>query len=154
MANNYVENIWIEGAQIRGRNFSGKKFGDGKKSFGVIFDEETALRLMDIGWNLKKKASTDPDEPPKYIMYVKVAYENFPPTVWSIANRHKTLLNDETIGSLDGARIQNVDLEIRPYNYKGKISAYLKEMWVTIIPSRFEEKYAYLDDPEDDLPFN
>ena len=55
----------------------------------------------------------------------------------------------------DECEIENVDIVIRPYEYKpGKLSAYVKEMYVTIVQSRFEEKYDDMYDPEDDnLPF-
>ena len=163
MAKGNVSNICIEGARILFRNLSGEpdKYNKngGKRTFSVILDEETALRLMDDGWNIKPLKSRDPDEPPRYHLPVEASYKLYPPRIFLIAGKRKTELTEDTISSLDYAEIQNVDITIRPYswevNEKHGVKAYVKNMYVTVIEDEFERKYSNLEEDSDDdeLPF-
>ena len=75
-----------------------------------------------------------------------------------IAGRKKTLLDESTVGNLDFAEIENVDIIIRPYNWEvnGRtgVKAYVQTMYVEIREDRFASKYDF-DDPMDmgDAPF-
>ena len=75
-----------------------------------------------------------------------------------IVGRKKTLLDENTIGNLDFAEIENVDVIIRPYNWEvnGKtgVKAYVQTMYVEIREDIFASKYDF-DDPMDmgDVPF-
>ena len=87
-------------------------------------------------------------------------FGKIPPKVYMIANRKKTLLDEETIGLLDHAEIENVDLIIRPYNWnvngKTGIKAYIQTMYVELRVDKFASKYDFDDcEPvyDDELPF-
>ena len=159
----FVKNLVVENARVVFRNFEGKetKFNrKGDRNFCVLFDKEQGEELIAQGWNLKILQPRDEEDEPAYCLSVKVMFGKIPPKVYMIANRKKTLLDEETIGLLDHAEIENADLIIRPYNWnvngKSGIKAYVQTMYVELRVDKFASKYDFDDcEPayEDELPF-
>lgn len=146
----------IENAKIFSTNFSGKEKDnnpEGKRNFCLYLNEELAAQLKADGWNVKRRKIGD-EEP---YLPVEVKYDNFPPKIYKVTSRNKTLLDEEVVGDLDGDEIVNVDLYITPYHWtkngKSGIKAYVDKMWVTIEEDDFTKKYAHYDDA-DEIPFD
>lgn len=153
-----LDNIVVENARLIFKNFAGEesKFNRaGNRNFCVILDGDSAEDLRQMGWNVKALRPREDEDEPTYYLQVTVAFGNFPPKVIMISGKTKTVLDEESIDTLDYAEIANVDLIIRPYHWEvnGKegIKAYLKTMYVTIEQDVFAGKYDCLDD--EDLPF-
>ena len=156
--NKRLDNIVVENARLIFKNFAGEesKFNRaGNRNFCVILDGDSAEDLRRMGWNVKALRPREDEDEPTYYLQVTVAFGNFPPKVIMISGKTKTVLDEESIDTLDYAEIANVDLIIRPYHWEvnGKegIKAYLKTMYVTIEQDVFAGKYDCLDD--EDLPF-
>lgn len=161
-----VGEITIENARIIFRNFQGKPSdynAEGNRNFGLLLEDELAEQLREDGWNVKVLRPRDEEEEkhPQSWLPVKVKYGKIPPIAMLITSRGKTRLTEETIGQLDWARIKNIDLIVRPYQYPemhgrpAGISAYLKSIYVTIQEDALEEKYGSLPDADDleEVPF-
>lgn len=148
-----MDNLIIENARIGFRNFSGKpgKFNpEGVRNFCVFLDSEIAKNLEKDGWNVKHlKPREEGDEEQAYLQ-ITVRFDNIPPNVVICSNNGKSRLDESEIAMLDWAEINNIDLNITPYewNYNGSngIKAYLKSMFVTIESDPLEEKYMKVPD--------
>ena len=150
-------NLTIEDAKIFWLNFSGRGStynAEGSRNFCVELDNDTAEMLKADGWNVKyTKPKDDNFEPAPYIQ-VSVAYGNFPPKIFMVTGKNKTELDEDTVGELDRAEIERVDLVINPYHWsmptgQSGIKAYVKTMYVTIAED-FGGRYSQDDE---DLPF-
>lgn len=155
-----VENITIENARIIFRNLSGKpdKFNPqgGKRGFSVVIDDpKFAEELIKEGWNVKQfKPRDDEDGEPGHFLQVKVSYsDKSNPHIYLCTKKSKTMLNEDTVGSLDYAEISSVDIVIRPYEYDVRgmqgVAAYVKTMYVNVVEDEFADKYDY-----EEVPFN
>ena len=146
------QNITIEGARVIFRNFSGEegKFNPkGKRNFCVLLDDDLAKALANDGWNVKYLRPREEGDEPQAYLQVSVSFSPYPPKIVQITSRGKTKIEEDMVHVIDWAEFANVDLVIRPYNWKlssgaSGVKAYLKTMYYTIVEDEFELKYAGL----------
>lgn len=142
------KNLAIEGAEIRFRNFAGKegKYNkEGDRNFCLVLDPDNAMALKEEGWNVKFLEPRDDENERVPYLPVSVSFKYYPPKVILITSKGKTQLDENTVGSLDWAELENIDLIIRPYNWEfngnSGVKAYLKAGYFTIVEDEFESKY-------------
>lgn len=140
----------IENAKLIYKNFSGraKRFNsEGLRNFHVVLDPDQAKRLEVDGWNVKWPKPRDDGEERNPTLKVKVRFDNYPPLVKMLTKRNTVELDEETIGLLDTAEIESVDLRITgSYNqletgWSG-FTAYLNQMFVTIAEHDLVAKHS------------
>lgn len=144
------ESFMVENAQIYYRNFSGEnsRFSEDRKSrnFGVFLDEPIAKQMADDGWPIKLTKPGEDEEVGRPYINVKIGYKIRPPKIIMITETARTPLDEDTVGVLDWADIQSVDIicNASHWDYGGKtgIAAYLKTMFITVEEDELEKKYA------------
>lgn len=145
-----VGNITLEGARLIFRNFAGNpddynKQG-GLRTTGVLIPNDLAEEMKAEGWNIKYLKPRDPQDEPQAFLTVKCKFGKIKPTIYICTEHGKTLLDEDSVESIDYAEIRDVDIVIRPYEYEpGCISAYIKTMYVNIVEDVFADKYRYED---------
>lgn len=154
-----TEEIKLEGIRMMWRNLRGEKkqFNEaGKRNFAIPLDEDLALELADIGWNvrMKEKANDEGKLEKLYHLAVNVKLDGKnPPRIFMITwgpdgEPRRTQLDEDTVGLLDFAEFDNVDVILRPYNYdfngKKGVTHYLKTLFATLHVDDLEKKYAHI----------
>ena len=138
------ENVIIENAQIRFRNFSGTKteFNKaGNRQFSIFLPQETADVLEEAGWYIKHKPARNEGDDLRNQLDVSVMFGKYPPIIKLISHDGvESYLNEENVGILDTVDIDNATVEIRPYNWdvngKTGVKAYVRELQVYARPPR------------------
>lgn len=150
----------IDNARIIFKNFTGKddKFGrEGDRSFSIVIEDDAlAEQLANDGWNVKPLTPRDPDEKVNHFIKVKISFRVRPPKIWLLTNHKRTLLDEDTIATLQYARIENADVVVSPWRWEVNgmtgIAAYLETLYVKIEDDPFADKYADYES-SDEVPF-
>lgn len=148
------DNLKIENADIRFRNFEGRpgQFNSaGDRNFCVLLDDDIARTLEEDGWNIKYLKPRDEGERPKPYMQVKVKFDGYkPPNVYLVSSRGKNRLDESNVNMLDFADLERVDIIVRPYNWdingKTGITAYLKTLYAVIEEDDLDLRYSNTPD--------
>jgi hypothetical protein len=153
-----MDDVTMEGVQIRIRNFTGKEGTynvKGQRNFLVLLNDDVADAMLEDGWNVKYLKPRDEDERPQPFLKVKVNFDSEPkPRVVLVTTRNKTTLSEEDAYILDWADIVSSDLIINPYQWtrddgRSGITAYLRAGYFTINENELDLKYA--DVPENQV---
>jgi hypothetical protein len=147
----WIDELEIENAQIKWAfsHFDGEQdmFNDpGDHNFIVMLPEDEAKRLSEIGWNIKEKPGMEEGDPSEWHLKVKISDRYGVPMIWFIKNKRRFRV--EHLAELKDIKRQtceNIDVIIQPSRWVRReetgISAYVKEMYVTISQSRFAAAY-------------
>lgn len=149
--------ITLEDIRLIWKNFAGEKrlFNEqGKRNFAIPLDEPTALKLRDIGWNIKDNAhKVERGEAQEIEYHIPVTVKmdaRIPPKVYLIIRSQniRVPLDEDSIGLLDTAELDVVDVVLRPFNWdvngKQGVAAYLKLMYATLQENPLDLKYAHI----------
>lgn len=142
-------NLFLENIKIGFRNFEGREGrynAEGKRNFVIFLDNETAARLEEQGWNIHwpKPTENDTENEKNPFLKVRVNFNWKGLKIVMIVNGKPEFLDEDTVGVLDTADLENVDVSISPYEYEpGKISASLASMYATVRTDEFMAKYGY-----------
>lgn len=157
----------LEGVRLIWRNFRGEKalFNEnGKRKFAIPLDEDLALELRDIGWNIRDNSKKRLEDPSKELLYhldVTVKLDGrVPPRMFIVGKKWseerqeeisiRTLVDDDNVPAsvLDFAPLDYVDLILRPFNYDVNgnqgVVAYLKTLFAFLRADELETKYAHI----------
>ncbi len=150
MTNNYIPNIRMENAQIVKKNFSGEKYGDGQRNFGVLIPDEMVEALQRDGWNVKffLPRQDDPTQHQQAWLPVKMKFGQYPPSIILVTSRGQVQLNEFTVSQLDRTRIASAQIEIRPYAYpaiKGRPAGV--SAWLNAMVAIMDEEYRPVENP-------
>lgn len=142
-------NLFLENVKIGFRNFEGREGrynAEGKRNFVIFLDNETAARLEEQGWNIHwpKPTENDTENDKNPFLKVRVNFNWKGLKIVMIVNGKPEFLDEDTVGVLDTAELENVDVSISPYEYEpGKISASLASIYATVKTDEFMAKYGY-----------
>ena len=154
--NRDYEPITIRNATIFKSNFSGKEIPpynpEGRRNFCVFIDDlKVAHDMEDDGWNIRWLRPRNEDDTEKAFLSVAVNFTKIPPKIVLLTSRGQTRLDEESVGMLDWAEKEQVDLTINPRPWvdndgRHKIKAYLRTLKVKIYEDELEleidEKYS------------
>lgn len=149
--------LQIDDARIVYRNFSGEesKFNrKGDRNFAIVIpDEDIKDALIERGWNVKIKPPREEGDVPFMVMPVKIKFNDYGPRVYLKTGNKLNELNEDTVDILDNIEFEQVDLDIRPYdwevNNKTGRTAYLQAIKVVQKIDRFASDLSMDEYPEE-----
>lgn len=153
---NRVPPVTFRNCKVIFKNFSGRpdkynpRGGEDNRNFSVIIpDNDLAQEMLNDGWNIRMLRPRDDEEQAVPYLKVKVNYEGkYPPNIYMISGHRKTRLDQESVGELDYSRFVKCDLKISPNTYidsktgEERLSAYVRDMYVTVEIDELAEEYA------------
>lgn len=153
-----MNDVTLRNVRIIFRNFAGAptrfNAAGGKRTFSILLNETEAKELSSMGFNVKALKQRDPDDDPAFHLSVEVSYRVKPPRIVFISNqgRKRTVIDEDTVGLIDYAEVEKIDLTINPYRWEMEnahgVKAYLKTMYVTIREDELDIEYAQDFGPE------
>lgn len=147
----WIEDFALEDAQIKWAfsHFNGREDtfnAEGDHNFTLILPEETALKLQDEGWAIRRMEGYEEGDPPEYLLKVKISYKFEPPKIYLIKGNRKMRADQRDLADINRATCERIDVIITPsrwvHGQNSGITAYTKELYATVRQSRFDERYA------------
>lgn len=158
-----IGNLVLENCRFfKKPNFAGERddFGNTSRQFNVMIPNELADQLRQIGWKVKTLLPRPdfPEDEARSFLKVNsdfwfarghegdMNYEKGP-DVWIIQSDQREKLTSKTVPILDNALFENVDMEIRGWEYRpeenpGEYTARLVTFVAVMRPNALREKYG------------
>lgn len=153
----------IKNADIRWRNFServntrsqyDRDRGDGKSinggSFAIFLPDDIVAELRALNVAVREYKHDDkPDTPLEHFINVTVQFDPSNPwknpTIWQISGDNHVKLDENTMGNLDYAEIDNVDVTLNFGSNIGKYGrkVYLNTAYVTLSSNTLADQYGF-----------
>lgn len=139
------------------RNFTGEKTAfnkDGTRGFTIFLPEDLYTAMAEEGWYVKHKEQYAGDER-EFQIDVAFSFDMYPPviTMYS-ADGTSAILNADTVGLLQTADFERVNLVLRPHNYDSNgnkgVKAWLNSMDVWVKPPRRSMSASFNREDDDD----
>jgi hypothetical protein len=96
------------------------------------------------GWNVRWLEPRNEGDERKAFISVAVNFNNRPPKIILLTNKGETRLDEETVGMLDWAEKEQIDLTINPRywddNGRQRVKAYLRTLRVKIYEDELEQE--------------
>lgn len=153
------DSLSLENVELIFKNLAGerRRYNDeGDRNFSVLLtDPEMAQEIKELGWNVRELRPLDEGDTPRWHLPVRVSYRYFPPRVIVVKKHGKLYLDEDNVQMIDRSRVLSADVVLNPHNWEQDdgstgVTAYLREMWVTLEESRFGDKYG--DIPDINMP--
>lgn len=146
----WIDDIELEDVQIKWvfSHFDGREDrfnAEGDHNFTIILPEETAEKLLEEGWNVRKMDGYEEGDPPEYLLKVKISYKYEPPKIFLIKGDRKFRAEPRDLADIKRSSCEQIDVIIQPSRWvvgqNSGITAYAKELYATIRQSRFAARY-------------
>jgi hypothetical protein len=154
------DELVLRDVRLMYKNFRGEKgqFNEeGKRNFSVWLDNETAMRLQQMGWNPKliRRTAEEPEELREWHLKVNVSYDNRPPRIFFITESTKSRnpIDEELVFLVDRGVFDRVSVTLSPYNHRmngGGVTAYLRTMYCVLHEDPLDLEYMDYQLPGDD----
>lgn len=161
-----IPNITFQNCRFYGKpNFQGvpNQWKDDRRQFTIMVPNDEADNLRAIGYNVKTKVLTEEEKQQglEQISHISIKVDFRPdkenpsdiskergPDIYIVQDgKEPEKLTSKTVACLDNARFENIDMEIRGWEYSpednpGQYSARLVSLVAVMRPSQLGEKYG------------
>lgn len=152
----WVDELEIENAIVKWpfSYFDGRAAAynnEGDHNFTIILKPEDAPQVADLGWAVKELDPYEEGDDPEFTLKVNISDKFGMPKAYLIRGGRKFRINHMSdFADINRDSLENLDLVLSPsrWNQPGRsgITAYVKELYATVRPSRFGDKYADIEE--------
>jgi len=136
----------LENAQVIYPNLEGRVSEynkEGKKGFAIVLPEDFADKLLRDGWHVNRTEPREEGEPSIPFINIKVNFKQKPPRVVMVTSTGPVPLNERSVGVLDDADIEYVDLTCIGNPWERGLSCYLQKAFFVINEDVLDQKYGF-----------
>ncbi len=148
----WIDDLEVENAEVKWAfsHFDGREdmYNEkGNHNFTLIVPPAEAEKLREIGWNVKEKPPYEEGDDPENHLECKISYKFEPPKIYFIKSGRKYRVEHASeLSDIQRATCEKLDVILQPSRWvngnRTGITAYVKEMYVTIKESRFAQNYS------------